>query len=140
VEESLTVTGMTPMAGATNVDVGTTVSLVFSHPMAPGMESHVVLHEGDLTGPAVAGTWMWTLGQQRLEFHPDAPLRHQFRYTFHMGGGVQDAAGRHLSYEHCINMHGAEWVWEQMMGGHHPGMGWRHQNGSYGVSFWFETM
>ena len=87
----------------------------------------------------MAGTWTWSQNRTRLEFHANAPLRNQFRYTMHMGGAVQDAHGHHLNYEHCINMHNAEWAWEQMMGGHHDGAGWRHQNGSTGVFFWFET-
>jgi Bacterial Ig-like domain len=139
VEESVEVSAMSPTAGATNVDVGTTVSLTFSHPMGAGMEAYMGLYEGDLSGPRVPGSWMWSPDRARVEFHPDAPLRSQFRYTVHIGGAVQDATGRHLNYELCINRHGAQWAWGQMMGGHQPGAGWKHENGSYGVFYGFET-
>ena len=92
-----------------------------------------------LTGPEVHGTWTWSHTRTRVEFHPDAPFRHQLRYTLHVGGAVQDARGRHLNYEQCIDMHSAQWAWEQMRGGHHPGTGWKHQTGSYGMFLWFET-
>jgi hypothetical protein len=139
IDDSLVLTEMTPSANATNVDVGTTVGLTFSHQMPDGAKSYVGLYEGGLTGPRVPGTWSWSQDHTHLEFHPDAPLRNQFRYTVHLGGAIQDTQGHHLNYEQCLNMHGGQWAWGHMMGGHQMGAGWMHGNGSYGVFFGFET-
>lgn len=113
----------------------------FSRGMTSGMEQYVALHEGDVTGPVVQGTWSWSTDRRTLTFTPAAPLEAQTRYTFHLGGGMRDADGNLLNYDHCAGSHGGQWATQGMMGGVSSmmGDGWRHANGTYGMIFSFTT-
>ncbi len=47
-----------PASASTGVDPTKPVTITFSYPMMTGMEMLVVLHEGTVTGPQVAGSMM----------------------------------------------------------------------------------
>ena len=136
-----------PANGATDVDPASPVTAQFDRPMAAGSEVYCSLHEGGLDGPEVPGHWEWSHENRLMTFTPDEPLRHQHRYTLHVGGGLEDEQGHHLNFEQHRYAHGGEYVHEHefgsgggMMGGHeHTGDGWQHQNGSLGMSFSFTT-
>jgi hypothetical protein len=145
------IVSVVPVGGATNVDPAAPVAITFSHPMQAGMEQYAALHEGSLAGPVVAGTWSWSADRTQLTFAPDQPLRSRTTYVLHVGGGMRDAMGGGIDYEHCLAEHGGEWATDAMLG-HGPGMGggmmgdatmmgpgWRHANGTYGMVFTFTT-
>ena len=130
------------------------IEVRFDHPMISGTEGYALLHLGDVTGPAVAGTWGLSPGRTALTFTPDSPLQRGTRYTNHLGGGMIDEGGRPIDWEtHAPHM-GGQWATETMLGsGMGPGMGmggavgaghmgtgWTHANGSYGMTFTFTTV
>lgn len=140
--EETIVTSMVPAGGATGVNPAAPIVITFSHPMAAGMEALVALHEGDVTGPEVPGTWSWSSDRTQLTFTPNDPLKAQTQYTLHLGGGMRDGQGIPLGYEQCIGQHGGQWATQQRMGGmggQHMGPGWQHENGTYGVLITFTT-
>jgi hypothetical protein len=130
-----------PAGGATDVDPNAPIELVFSRPMQAGMEALAALHLGDVAGPVVPGAWAWSDDGTRLTFSPTDALESQTSHTLHLGGGMMDADGRALGYEHCLDQHDARWATGQMMGGNGGmmGPGWRHSNGTYGMTFTFTT-
>lgn len=139
-----TVLSVVPAGGATNVDRNGAIVVEFSHPMRMGMEQYAALHEGDVTGPVVPGAWSWSSGGQRLTFTPSVPLEPQTQYALHLGGGMLDAIGNLLNYDHCTSQHGGQWATRSMMGGSMMGgsmmgTGWQHANGTYGMVFVFTT-
>lgn len=143
-----------PQGGSTDVDRFAPVVVEFDHAMMAGMQEHAVLHEGDVTGPDVAGTWTLSTDRSTLTFTPAAPLAPSTLYTIHLGGGMTDANGDHIDFgTHGDHMGGA-WATQGMMGGGmmgggmmggamgeaHMGDGWQHPtNGSYGMVFSFTT-
>lgn len=129
-----------PAGGATAVDVGSTVTVTFSHPMMQGAEMLAVLHEGPVTGPRVGGRWSWSPERTRLTFTPARPLKPATQYTLHLGGRMADAAGQGVEMQqHGAHM-GGQWATRGMMGGAtHMGSGWQHANGSFGMVFSFTT-
>ena len=131
---------VTPQGGSTNVDPGSTVSVEFSGPMQDGMEMYAAMHQGDVTGPEVAGTWTWNGDHTRLGFSPTGPLIPETQYTLHVGGGMMDQAGHEIDLEtHGQGMGGAWATGDMMGGGPHMGAGWEHSNGSFGMVFGFST-
>ena len=143
-----------PEGGATDVDPDEPIEVRFDHPMMAGMEDYVLLHLGDVTGPAVAGAWNLSGDRSALTFTPDSRLQPGTRYTIHLGGGMTDADGHPVDWgTHAPHM-GGQWATETMMGsGMGPGMGmggavgaghmgsgWTHANGSYGMTFTFTTV
>ena len=48
-----------PQGGATGVDPNGPLVIEFSHPMHQGMEEYADVHEGDVEGPLVEGSWSW---------------------------------------------------------------------------------
>lgn len=134
-----------PVGGAVDVDPNEPVTIQFSHPMGFGMEQYVALHEGDISGPVVAGTWTWQEDRTSLTFTPDEPLKPQTQYTVHIGGGLMDGVGNLLDCRRGEQF-GGQWVTNGMMGGMGSmaggmtGDGWRHPgNQNYGMSFSFTT-
>jgi hypothetical protein len=88
-----TVTSNTPLSGATNVAIGTTVTATFSEAVATASVSTTTFL---LTGGgAVAGTV--TLNGATATFTPSAPLAYATTYTARVTTGVQDLAGNHLA-------------------------------------------
>jgi len=141
-----TVLSILPAGGAANVDPGQPIVVQFSHAMGMGTEQYAALHEGDVTGSEVRGTWSWSSDRLRLTFTPAAPLKPATAYAIHLGGGMRDANGALLNYDHCTGQHGGRWLGRSMMGGSMMGggsgmmgSGWRHANGTYGMVFVFTT-
>lgn len=140
-----------PRGGATDVDPADPVTVTFNHPMNPAMADYVGLHEGDVTGPEVAGTWSWSEDLTELAFTPDEPLKPATTYTIHLGGGLRDGWDRPVDCQTYGPGMGGQWAWGSMWGGggpmmgggagggSHMGDGWQHANGSYGMIFSFTT-
>jgi hypothetical protein len=135
------VASIAPDGGATDVDPAGPIALTFSGPMRAGMEDYIAMHRGEVAGPVVPGSWAWSDNRTRLSFTPTSPLDPGTAYTIHLGGGMMDAGGRALGYEHCLDQHGGRWATDQMMGanGGMMGSGWQHANGTYGMTFTFTT-
>lgn len=138
-----------PRGGSTDVDRSAPVVIDFDHAVMAGMEAFALLHEGDVTGPEVAGTWTVSDDRLSLAFTPAAALAPSTRYTIHLGGGMTDANGNHVNFGLHGEHMGGSWATHAMMGGgmmggamgdHHMGEGWQHPtNGSYGMVFSFTT-
>lgn len=140
------VLSVVPSGGATGVDQSAPIVVTFSHPMQPGMEQYVALHEGDVKGPVVTGTWVWSDDRSALTFTAAQPLQAQTQYTLHLGGGMRATDGGFVDYGPCVGQYGGQWATQQMMGGGGGmmgggmmGTGWRHPNGTYGMVFSFTT-
>lgn len=146
-----------PQGGATGVDPNAPVVMEFSHPMMQGMEEYADVHEGDVDGPLVPGSWSWNDDLTTLTFTPDMPLKPQTRYVIHVGGGLQDEEGQYVNCGQYGLGLGGQWMTEQMaQGGHHGyggggmmggggmgggmGGGWSNPTtGTYGMIFMFTT-
>jgi hypothetical protein len=136
-----------PAPGSVGVDAGTSVVVRFDHPVAAGMEAYAALHEGDLLGPEVPGTWVMSEDHATLIFTPDHPFKASTTYVIHIGGGMMDDHGNLVDLGHHGLGMGGQWATGSMMAGgmmggqnHHMGEGWRHPtNGSYGMVFSFST-
>lgn len=148
-----------PPGGATDVDPTEPVVLGFDHPVSPLMTRYAALHEGDVTGDQVPGSWSLSDDGTELTFVPDAPLKAATLYTIHLGGAMTDVHGHMVELEEHGPDMGGEWAWEEMFGhegsgemGHGGGMGggeweghthmdesWQHANGAYGMVFQFTT-
>lgn len=138
-----------PRGGSTDVDRFAPAVVEFDHAIMEGMEGYALLHEGDVTGPEVAGTWSLSTDRRALTFTPAGALAPSTRYTIHLGGGMMDADGEHVDFGTHGDPMGGEWAMPGMMGGgmmggamgeQHMGEGWAHPtNGSYGMIFSFTT-
>jgi hypothetical protein len=138
------VVSVVPTGGTTGVDPSAAIVVIFSHAMQSGMEQYAALHEGDVRGPVVAGTWMWSTDRTELTFTPAQPLKAQTQYSLHLGGGMRAAEGGFVDYSSCVGQYGGQWATQGMMGGgmmggNTMGAGWRHPNGTYGMVFTFST-
>lgn len=144
-EDGAALLEVSPEGGATGVDPEQTVRIRFSHSMMGGMEEYALLHRGDVTGPAVDGSWELAEDRTVLVFTPDRPLRRDTGYTIHLGGGMRDADGHAVDFHSHGGHMGGGWATSGMMGGgmhgdgHHGGDGWRHANGGHGMVFPFTT-
>lgn len=140
-----------PRGGSMNVDLASTITIRFSHSMNPAMSEYADVHEGDLTGPIVAGTWTWSADNTTLTFTPSERFKPATTYAIHLGGGMRDADDHPVDFgQHGPGM-GGQWATGEMMGGGpmdgsmggsgpHAGGGWQHPtNGSYGMVFTFTT-
>ena len=141
-----TVLSIAPTSGSTDADPNAPVVVRFSGPMQVGMEQYAALHVGDVSGPVVAGTWMWSDDRTQLTFAPDSSLEPGMRYAVHLGGGMEDAGGNTLDYQDCIQQLGGQWVTQSMLGGsmmgggtNMMGTGWQGTDGTYGMVFFFTT-
>lgn len=151
-EGPATLLAVVPQGGSVDVDPNTTIVVTFDHAIHETMVEYAALHEGDVTGPEVPGTWALSEDGTELSFTPDEPLRPATQYTIHLGGGMTDDHGNHVNFDdHGMDM-GGEWAMGSMMtggdmgggmmgGDHaHMGDGWQHPtNGSYGMVFTFTT-
>jgi Big-like domain-containing protein len=139
------VASVVPAGGSVAVPTGSPVMVTFSNPMQMGMQTYAALHMGSVSGPVVAGTWMWSGDRTRLTFTPTMPLQPHTAYTLHMGGGMLDAGGAPVDYQPCVDRMGGAWATPTMMGGGMMGdsgmmgPGWRGPNGMYGMTFPFTT-
>jgi hypothetical protein len=143
------VVGVSPAGGATNVSVGSVVTLNFDHAMMSGMEQYVALHRDSLLGPLVPGTMTWSDDRMHLTFTPGAPLAPHTTYVLHVGGGMIDSTGTPIDYGRCAEF-GGHGVTGGMMGdrdhmggghrdGDEMGPGWQGHDGGYGMEFAFTT-
>ncbi len=147
---ALDVTAVTPPNASVGVATNTPVVVKFSRPMMVGMEALVVLHEGAVTGPAVAGTAMWSSDRLTLTFTPAMPLKPATTYVLHMAPGLVDAVGDTVNAASCARLGGTS-VSSSMMGAGTgmmssgswgPGMmgtGWQSATGTFGMIFTFKT-
>jgi hypothetical protein len=141
------VVSVVPTGGATGVDRNAPMVVTFDQPMQAGMEQYAALHEGDVTGPVVPGTWTWSNAHATLTFTPMQPLLAQTQYTLHLGGGMRATDGGFVDWSSCVGQQGGQWATQQMMGGGGMmgggttmmGPGWRASNGTYGMVFPFTT-
>jgi len=137
-----------PANAAMGVDPAAPVVLHFSHAMMTGMEMLVVLHEGSVTGAAVATTATWSPDRTVLTMKPQAPMKRASTYVVHLSPSLQDTAGRMINLAPGAMM-GGQSVSGSMMGGGSmmngqwgPGMmgaGWQSANGTFGMMFTFST-
>lgn len=140
---------VTPRGGEVNVDTASQVVVTFSHAMDAMMTEYAALHEGDVNGPEVPGTWAMSGDSTAMTFTPEQPLAPATDYTIHLGGGMMDAEGHPVGMGTYGEMMGGMWASQSMMmgggmmgGGMHEHMseGWEHpENGSYGMIFTFTT-
>ncbi|HEX9107825.1 MAG TPA: Ig-like domain-containing protein [Longimicrobiales bacterium] len=135
---------VSPAGGSVNVDPNGVVTIKFTHPVMTGMEQYAALHEGDVTGPVVAGAWALTSDRTALTFRPASPLKAKTKYTIHLGGGLKDANGNLVDMGPGQMMGGQYASGSMMTGGmmQNAGMmgsGWQGSDGSYGMIFSFTT-
>ncbi|MHB1864030.1 MAG: Ig-like domain-containing domain [Gemmatimonadaceae bacterium] len=139
------VRAVVPAGGATGVNPSAPIVLTFTHAMQTGMAAYVSLHEGTLTGAAVAGVATWSTDRMTLTFTPTTALKAHTTYVLHMGGGMVDASGKTVDLSTCPQF-GGQPATGQMMGGGgmmnggEMGQGWQTPGGaSYGMVFTFTT-
>ena len=140
-DASTQLASVVPTGGSVNIDPTSSIVVVFTQAMMAGMESYMVLHDGDVRGPVVQGTWTWSTNRTRATFAPGSPLRSQAQYTLHLGGGMTDGNGAGIGFGDHGRQMGGQWATGQMMGGSGSmtGPGWEHGNGAYGMVFTFTT-
>ncbi|MDE3151217.1 MAG: Ig-like domain-containing protein [Gemmatimonadota bacterium] len=141
---SAQVVSVSPAGGATGVNVNASVVVTFSKPMHATAASFVALHRGTVTGPTVAGHYMWSGDSTMMTFSPDSMMAANATYVLHMGGGMFDAAGDTVSLARCAQFGGqtvtAQMMGGGMMGGGEMGAGWQTPGSSnYGMMFSFTT-
>ena len=139
---------LAPSAGATGVDPAKPVVLTFTMSMMTGMETLVVLHEGTVSGPQVAGSSAWSADRKTLTFTPTAPLKGRTTYVVHLSPSLQGTNGMMINRTSTSSM-GGQAVSGGMMGSGGmmsgqwgPGMmgaGWKARDGTFGVVFSFTT-
>lgn len=137
-------TAIAPAPNATAVSTGTTIVLTFQHPMSPGMEQYMDLHQGGVTGSTVPMACGWSPDSTILTCTPSNPLAPGTEYTIHVGAGMTDTAGHRMGMGDWTGQ-GGTWATSGMMGGTHAGQpigmmgaGWKH-DGHYGMTFTFTT-
>ena len=101
---------VSPAGGSIGVAVGARVVVEFSHPVMLGMERYAAVHEGEVSGPVVAGAWILSVDRTELVFTPAQPLKPATRYTIHLGGGMMGADGLPVdlgaNHQYC----GGQWA------------------------------
>ena len=135
------VLSVTPASNATSVDRSSPITIAFDHPMMAGMELLVVLREGTVVGPKVAGSSSWSSDRTILTFVPVEPLKSKAAYVVHLSPNLKDAAGRGINFAACAQRVGGRAVSGSMMGGGMMGPGWQPGSGTwgYGMTLTFTT-
>lgn len=143
-----TVVAVSPANGTIAADPTKPVMVTFSYQMMTGMEMLVVLHEGTVTGPQVAGSSVWSSDRTVLTFTPSAALKARTTYSLHLSPNLQGANGQMINMT-AGGMMGGQFVTGGMMGSGGmmngqwgPGMtgaGWQASNGTFGMFFTFTT-
>ena len=155
--DALIVLNVIPASGATNVDQRTPITIAFSSGMMAAMEKLVVLHEGSVTGPAMAGTATWSTDRTTLTFTPASPLKSNTVYVLHLSPNLVDSKGDTVNFAACATAIGGSPVPSSMrkgsggmMGGGNGmlggtngmmGSGWHPGSGTwgYGMTLTFTT-
>ena len=139
-----------PAAATTGVDPTKPVIVTFTMAMLSGMEMLVVVHEGSVTGPQVAGTSVWSADRRVLTFTPTATLKAKTTYVVHFSPSLQGTNGKTVDLSQCTKL-GGQYVTGGMMGSTAGGMmngswgpgmmgaGWKASDGTYGMLFTFTT-
>ena len=139
--ETLLVRNVIPASGATNVDRAAPITISFSSGMMTAMEKLVVLHEGSVTGPAVAGTATWSTDRTTLTFTPANPLKSNTVYVLHLSPNLLDSKGDTVNFAACATALGGNSVPSSMMkgtsgmmggGNGMMGSGWQPGSGTWG--------
>ncbi|MDP2528353.1 MAG: Ig-like domain-containing protein [Candidatus Palauibacterales bacterium] len=132
-----------PAGGSSGVGVDTTITITFNHAMNPAMSQYASVHEGDVSGPEVDGTWTWSADTTALTFTPASTLKPAATYTIHLGGGMMDSAGQPVDLSQYGPGCGGQTATAGMMGGSmgsgEMGSGWQGADGDYGMIFTFTT-
>ena len=155
--DPLLVHSVIPASGATNVDPRAPVIITFSSGMMTAMERLVVLHEGAVTGPAVAGTATWSADRTTLTFTPANRLKSNTVYVLHLSPNLLDSKGDTVDFAACASAVGGSPVPSSMMKGSNGmmgggngmmggsngmmGSGWQPGSGTwgYGMTLMFTT-
>jgi hypothetical protein len=109
--------------------------------MMVGMELLVILHEGTVLGPQVAGSFSWSSDRTTLTFAPAEALESKTTYVLHLSPNLQDARGRGIDFAGCAQRVGDQRPTRGMMGGGMTGSGWQPGAGTwgYGMTLTFTT-
>ena len=144
------VLSLLPASATTGVDPTKPVTITFNMAMMSGMEMLVVLHEGSVTGPQVAGTAAWSADRRVLTFTPTATLKAKTLYVVHFSPSLQGMNGKTINMSQGMNI-GGQSVTGGMMGAASAGMmsgswgagmmgaGWKANDGTFGMQFTFTT-
>ncbi|MEP7346666.1 MAG: Ig-like domain-containing protein [Gemmatimonadaceae bacterium] len=138
----LDVLSVSPAAASSGVSVASSIAVTFSRPMMVGMEARVLLHEGDVRGPTVAGAASWSADRMTLTFKPTAALKARMAYVLHLAGDMRGSDGSALDHQGCSDRGGMTVTAGMMDGGamgNMMGNGWRGADGAYGMVFTFTT-
>lgn len=111
VDATSSVVAIQSTAGGARLDPAAGITITFDHPMLHSDSMRVVLHEGDVTGPAVAAASTWTTDRMKLTLSPAQPLKAATRYTVElrcaaMDGDSHDAHHTGVSGTSMGSMHG----------------------------------
>ncbi len=144
------VLSLLPASATIGVDPAKSVTITFNMPMMSGMEMLVVLHEGSVTGPQVAGNAAWSADRRVLTFTPAATLKAKTMYVLHFSPSLQGMNGKTINMAQGMNL-GGQFVTGGMMGAASAGMmggswgsgmmgaGWKANDGTFGMQFTFTT-
>ena len=144
------VLSLLPANAAIGVDLTKPITITFNMPMMSGMEMLVVLHEGSVTGPQVAGVAEWSADRRVLTFTPGATLKAKTLYVVHFSPSLQGMNGKTINMSQGMNI-GGQSVTGGMMGAAAAGMmsgswgsgmmgaGWKANDGTFGMQFTFTT-
>jgi hypothetical protein len=137
------VVDISPAGGAADVAPTAVVVVSFDHPMLPAMPPTADLHQGDVTGPIVAGHWAWSDGGMHLSFVHDSAFAPGTRYTLHLGGGMRDSTGNVIDLDWACQHLDGQWaqggMGGMMDGSDEMGPQWQDRHGTYGGVFTFTT-
>lgn len=148
--DPLVVRSVVPASGATNVDPNAPITVSFNYGMMTAMDRLVVLHEGSVTGPAVAGTATWSTDRTTLTFTPATRLKSRTTYVLHLSPNLIDVRGDTVNFAACATAVGGRAVSSSGMGGSGGmmgsgngmmGSGWQPGSGTwgYGMTLTFTT-
>ena len=144
------VLSLLPANATTGVNPATPVTITFNMPMMSGMEMLVVVHEGSVTGPQVAGNAAWSADRRTMTFTPAAMLKARTMYVVHLSPGLQGTNGKTIDMMQSMKV-GGQFVTGGMMGSASGGMmsgswgpgmmgaGWKASDGTFGMQYTFTT-
>lgn len=135
------VVSVIPASNAASVNPSSPITIVFNHSMMVGMEMLVILHEGSVAGPQIAGSSSWSPDRTTLTFVPAEALKSKTTYVLHLLPNLKDATGRTIDFARCAQRVGGQRPTARMMGGGMMGSGWQPGSGTwgYGMTFTFTS-
>jgi hypothetical protein len=110
----------------------------------------VLVHEGSVTGLAVAGTATWSVDRTVLTFAPSQTLKSNTTYVLHLSPNLKASSGQTINFASCAQLVGGEALPGGMMNGGMmgnggqgmmSGPGWQPGSGiwGYGMILTFTT-